>query len=168
MNTFRILRVVSFVLLTQHAYAFEGISSSGGVSGSLFNGLFKVTASSFDNVYSQSQSFSTAAEFRSVKCEKAIKDGDELKHINLGIVKIDEVVIQEATSLVRKIDNIQYSLCRSMVADGKSSSFTLTVGTERNKVLRLGKLMERNLSNPTSANSFSQEVMKLNNELSSR
>ncbi|MEE7626048.1 hypothetical protein V3O24_07735 [Methylobacter sp. Wu8] len=163
----RLIQVILYLLLViPSSYAFE--SSFSSTSGWLFNTLFETTASSFDNIYSQSESLSTATEYRSVKCERVIKEPYLFNNLNAGILKIEEVQLQQASELIRKIDSIQFSLCQEMTNTGRSLSFTVTVGSERTEVIRLGRSAETHLLGARTPEDFTRELRRYQDELLSR
>lgn len=145
----------------------EPFSSSSG-AWFPFSALTPSFSSSFDNMFSQSQSLSTVSEFKNVSCKKAVPEGDELKNIKFGTLEIEERLLQEISELIKQIDNIQHDLCRQMISDGRSTSFVIMVGQERNEILRFGKKAELYLSNAKSSNSVADSLSKIKTELYNR
>lgn len=137
-------RIVHFVLLfmcvalIQNAHAFESSISS------TFNPFLAMSASSFKNVLTQSGSFSTATEFKSVECKHIT---NTIGNIDVGtLLEVSVVKLQEVLALTKQLDDIQYQLCTSMLPSGKSAELTIKLGSAWQTTLRTGDTLQRDFS----------------------
>jgi len=132
--------IFAIALFPGIAMAFESTSTS----------LFPLLSTSgFKNLYSESQTSSTASEYRNVTCRRAIGENRDLFEIVVpDLLLVSEKQWLRAGELAKEIDTLQFKLCNEMVKNGQADSLTVAFGAHRTIVLKLGRDFQEEFSEP--------------------
>ncbi len=144
---------LSLVCVTQfpNARAFESSMSS------TFSPALFMSASTFKNVLTQAGSFSTAVEYKSVECEHVT---DTIGNIDIGaLYAVSLVKLEEVLVLTKRLDDIQYQLCKSMIPSGKSAELTVKLGSAWKATLRTGDALQKSFAAIIQSEDYVQELI---------
>jgi hypothetical protein len=106
--------------------------------------MFAMSVSTFQNTFAQAGSFSTAIEFKSVECKHVT---DPIGNIDVAsLFEMSEVKLQQVLTLTRRLDDIQYGMCKEMIPSGKSAELTVKLGNAWKTTLKTGDAMQSDMS----------------------